>query len=200
MPTAQTSPALKAPTFNPKSFSRDFTALAVQNPKQAAKMAGDWRMRLENALIEAETAAEMSLQLATIGGSNLAFSTLSGYQGAKKAAIETEWGTTPIAGVEATATQKAYAEWRAANPNATAEQIAASDPFKDGKVKDPTKMLGIPTTVWLVGGTGLLAWATRNSDQGVLARGLATGALTTATGELGQNFGKKMFEKKTAKK
>ncbi len=191
-PTTAVAPH-KAATFNAPSFKRDFTALAVQNPKKAAAMAGDWRVRLENALIEAETATEMALQLATIGGSNLAFSTLTGWLGAKKEHINDQWFVPSPDGDEY---QKASFAWRAANPNKTPAEYAGSSPFKEGGIKDPTKMVGIPVSLWLVGGTGLLAWFARNTEQGVLARGLATGALTNMTGELGQNAGRKMFEKK----
>ncbi len=193
MAQTQTSPAVKASTYNPKAFQRDFVALAVQNPKKAANMAGDWRMRLENALIEAETATEMALQLATIGGSNLAFSTLSGWLSAKKEHIEAQWKNPDPNG---DATQKKAADYYGANPTADASKTS---PFKEGKIKDPTKMVGIPVSLWLVGGTGLLAWFGRNTDQGVMARGLATGALTNMTGELGQNAGRKMFQKKDKK-
>lgn len=186
----------KNATYNPASFKRDFTALAVQNPKKAATMAGDWRLRLENALIEAETATEMALQLATIGGSNLAFSTLTGWLGAKKEHIENQWYQPNPNG---DAYQKKSAEWQAANPTATPADFAKTSPFKEGKFKDPSKMVGIPVSLWLVGGTGLLAWFARNTDQGVLARGLATGALTNMTGELGSTAGRKMFKKSTEK-
>ena len=196
MPSSTTAVAHKSATFNPKSFQRDFTALAVQNPKKAANMAGDWRLRLENALIEAETATEMALQLATIGGSNLAFSTLTGWFGAKKEHIEEQWFQPSLTGDQY---QKKSAEWRAANATATPAEIAASSPFKEGGFKDPTKMVGIPMSLWYVGGTGLLAWFARNTEQGVLARGLATGALTNMTGELGSNAGRKMFKKNSEK-
>ena len=196
MPTT-TAVAHKNATFHPKSFSRDFTALAVQNPKQAAKMAGDWRLRLENALIEAETATEMALQLATIGGSNLAFSTLSGYLAEKKTYIEVQW---KLPNSEGNAIQKAAAKFMADNPQySTPAEFAKTDPFKDGKLKDPMKMVGIPISLWLVGGTGLLACFARNTDQGVMARGLATGALTNMTGELGSNAGRTMYKNKLKK-
>jgi len=195
MPSATTTAvANKNATFNAPSFKRDFTALAVQNPKKAAAMAGDWRLRLENALIEAETATEMALQLATIGGSNLAFSTLTGWLGAKKEHIEEQWFQPTANGDEY---QQAGATWQAANPTASPADWAKTSPFKEGGIKDPTKMVGIPVSLWLVGGTGLVAWFARNTDQGVLARGLATGALTNMTGELGSNAGRKMFKKKS---
>jgi hypothetical protein len=193
MTSPTTAVANKNVTFNAPSFKRDFTALAVQNPTKAAAMAGDWRLRLENALIEAETATEMALQLATIGGSNLAFSTMSGWLGAKSEHIEDQWHNPNAAGDEY---QKRAAEWQAANLTAGPADFAKTSPFKEGGFKDPTKMVGIPMSLWLVGGTGLLAWFARNTEQGVLARGLATGALTNMTGELGSNAGRKMFKKK----
>lgn len=197
MPSQTTAVANKNATFNAPSFKRDFTALAVQNPKKAAAMAGDWRLRLENALIEAETATEMALQLATIGGSNLAFSTLTGWLGAKKEFIEDQWYSPDPLGDEY---QKASAEWQAKNAAAGPADFIKTTPFKEGGFKDPTKMVGIPVSLWLVGGTGLLAWFARNNDQGVFARGLATGALTNMTGELGSNAGRKMFKKSSEKK
>lgn len=193
MPSQTTAVAHKSATFNAPTFKRDFTALAVQNPKKAAAMAGDWRLRLENALIEAETATEMALQLATIGGSNLALSTLTGWLGAKKEYIDDQWFQPNAAGDEY---QQAAATWQAANPTASPADWTKTSPFKEGGFKDPTKMVGIPMSLWFVGGTGILAWFARNTDQGVLARGLATGALTNMTAELGSNAGRNMFKKK----
>lgn len=189
----QTTPAIKAPTYNPASFKRDFTALAVQSPKRAAAMAGDWRSRLENALIEAETATEMALQMATIGGSTLAFSTIHGYQQAKKEEMQKQWRE-QIAG---TKVGDKSLEYHAANVD---KDSTKTSPFKEGKFSDPTTLLNIPWSVWILGGTGAIAWAARNTDQGVFARGLATGALANVMGELGSTAGRKMYTNKANKK
>lgn len=189
----QTTPAIKAPTYNPKSFQRDFTALAVQSPKKAAVMAGDWRARLENALIEAETATEMALQMATIGGSVLAFSTIQGYQQAKKDAMVKQWREqTP-----GTKVGDKSISYHAENVDKSPDKTS---PFKEGKFSDPTTLGPVPWSLLILGVSGGVAWMARNTDQGVFARGIATGALANVMGELGSTAGRKMYTNKATKK
>lgn len=187
----QAAIATRGRTFNPKQFNRDFHQLSLQNPKKATKLAADWRERLENALIEAESATAMVIELAVVGGSNLAFTTMSGFLDAKRNDIITRWRSMD-ANDEYGAKGAEYADAQGLTP----DQMQDKSPFKDGDIADPTTFGMVPISLWVTGGSGVLAFLTRNTQWNYLTRGLLVGGLTSFTGELGRDLGVRMYEKR----
>ncbi len=183
-------------TFNPASFKRDFETLAVQNPRKATSMAADWRERLENALLEAETAAEIALESTVLGGSTLGLSVLAGYNEAKKAEIIRRWRN-PTENPEGDV-EKAAVKWMTDNGKTTAD-LAKASPFKEGGLKDPTKWLALPPTFWTTAALTGTAYLTRNSGFGSTTRAMALGSFAAFTAEIGTELGAKIWEKKNEK-
>jgi hypothetical protein len=192
----ETTALAKKKTYNPVAFKRDFVALASQSPEKAAKMAGNWRERLENALVNAESAAEMSLSMLTLGASNIAFTLLDGYTAEKKRTIERVWAGDATVVMNDELQKVADAKLTYLGTSPSAEQINASSPFKEGNIKDPTKLLFMPTNVWILGVTSGIAWLARNSPQGIVARNIFAGSLTAATGAFGAGAGARLYRKR----
>lgn len=196
MPTAAV--ATQQRTFNPTSFKRDFQALTQVNPKKATMMAADWRERLENALVQMEGAAATAMEFATVGLSNLGFSTWLGYLNQKRVDMIDRWRNYAQALVKDSKDKVALKaqEYASKNPGT---DMSKTSPFKEGKMSDPTEF-GIPLSLWFVIGTGGIAYFTRNTKGAWFTRGLTMGAVTTATGDFGQSAGAKMYKNKGKKK
>lgn len=187
-------------TYNPTAFKRDFQALTQVNPKKATQMAADWRERLENALVQMEGAAATAMEFATVGLSNLGFSTWLGYLNQKRVDMIDRWRNYAQALVNDPKDKVAQKAQEYATKNALdAAAMAKTTPFKEGKMSDPTEM-GIPLSLWFVIGTGGVAYFTRNTKAAWFTRGLTMGAVTTATGDFGQGAGAKMYKNKGKKK
>lgn len=186
---------------------KDWETLAQANPGKAAGIAHKNSSRLANALVTAENATVMALELLIIGGTNVGLSMWDGNNDYKRNMMVDSWrnpqnydqSTNPVAKKSAETLAAANLGVVVQGTPLTEEQTAkvtATSPFKEGGFKDPTNLWGLPVLLWTTAASGLVAFLARKSEYAYLALSLAVGSLTAWTGSLGHEIGLRMAAKR----
>lgn len=171
----------------------DWVKLAKANPEKAASIAHKTSGRLANALVAAETATVMALELLTIGGGNLLLSIWDGNNDYRRNEMIDAWRNPGDYDAATNEVAAAAIKYAGENPDV---DMTKTSPFKEGGFNDPTMLWVVPKLLATTAGLGLVAFLTRNSGYAYVTMGAAVGSLTAWTGSLGHEIGMKWAAKR----